>query len=75
MDPRDYFLAYIENCGGRTQASRRLGIPYATIAAVCNGTRGIGKELAARMAQGSGGLLDPNRLIWVRPIRRDGEAA
>ena len=47
----------------------KLGIPYSTIAGVCNGTRGIGRDLAARMHRADQ-TLDASVLLWVRPIKR-----
>ena len=65
MNPRDYWSLYIERNGGPTQVSKRLGIPFSTIAGVTNGSRGIGESLALRMAAADP-LLDKNILIWVR---------
>lgn len=70
MDARTYFLTFVERMGGRKAAALKLGIPYVTIASVCNGHRGIGKRLAERMHIASGGELDAARLIWVKPIPR-----
>lgn len=74
MSARDYFLSYVYDCGGRQQAAQRLGIPYPTICAICNGHRGISKRMAERMASASGHVLDPNKLIWVRATVVPGEA-
>jgi len=49
-NPRDYWTAYVDRSGGPTALAARLGIPYPTIAAVCNGSRGIGRRLAIRIA-------------------------
>ena len=57
MDARTYFLTYVERVGGRKAAAEKLGLPYVTIASVCNGHRGIGKRLAERMQINSGGFL------------------
>lgn len=69
MDGRKYFLAYVDQLGGRPAASQKLGIPYPTICSICNGYRGISKRMAERIAKGSDGYLDANRLIWVRATR------
>lgn len=74
MDPREPLLRYVETCEGRPQASEKLGIPYSTLAAICNGTRGVGKDLAQRIEERSGGVLKAEQLIWIRPIS-DREAA
>lgn len=71
MDGRKHLLAYVELNDGIPQAAARLGLPYSTMAAICNGTRGIGKNLAQRMQTASGGALQADRLIWVRPMRKE----
>lgn len=67
MTPRTYWQHYVNVCGGPAAAALRLGIPYPTIAAVCNGRRGIGHQLAARMCAADK-TLDSGMLIWVRPL-------
>lgn len=74
MDARTYWQHYVESNGGPVGVSERLGIPYSTIAGVCNGSRGIGHELASRMALADP-MLDPQRLVWVRPIKPNAKAA
>lgn len=82
MDARAYWNAYVKQHGGPVPVHIRLGIPYSTIAGVCNGSRGIGHDLASRMAKADP-LLDAAKLVWVRPIppahrstvaNREGEA-
>lgn len=70
MTPREYFAHYVEQNGGPTRVAERLGIPFPTIAAVCNGQRGIGRRLAERMAQADP-LLDPKTLVWVKAEPQD----
>lgn len=74
MDPREPLIAFINTFEGRPQAAEKLGIPYSTLAAICNGTRGVGKDLAQRLEERSGGALKAEQLIWIRPIT-DREAA
>lgn len=69
MTPNQYWEHYVEVNGGPTRVSERLGIPFPTIAAVCNGTRGIGKNLATRMHQADP-MLDPKVLVWVSAKRK-----
>jgi len=64
MDARAYWNSYVERHGGPTGVSAKLGIPYPTIASVCNGSRGIGRLLAKRMAEADP-LLDGRVLVWV----------
>jgi plasmid maintenance system antidote protein VapI len=64
MDPRAYWAHYVDVNGGPARVSERLGIPFSTIAAVSNGTRGIGKDLAQRLHQADP-MLDPKTLVWV----------
>lgn len=67
MDARKHLNDYVEEVGGRPSAAAALGMPYSTLAAICNGTRGIGKELAKRMAEASNGRLRADLLIWITP--------
>jgi plasmid maintenance system antidote protein VapI len=68
MTPREYWAHYVEANGGPTKVAERLGIPFPTIAAVCNGQRGIGKGLAQRMNQADP-MLDASVLVWVAADR------
>lgn len=70
MDARTYWNTYVESNDGPVGVAKKLDIPYSTIAGICNGNRGIGRELARRMAQRDP-FLDASRLIWVSPIKRD----
>lgn len=74
MTPRDYLTAYIEQHGGIAATAARLGMPYSTFAAINNGTRGISPKTAKKMAEADP-LLDANRLVWIRPIKPESEAA
>jgi plasmid maintenance system antidote protein VapI len=69
MTPREYFTTYIERNGGPAKVAEALDIPYSTIAGVCNGSRGIGKKLAARM-KSADPLLDEGQLVWVEPVEK-----
>lgn len=73
-DPRAYWLKYVSDKGGPAKVAEAMGIPYPTIAAVCNGSRGIGHDLAERMAKADP-MLDPMVLVWVRPDPKNGKAA
>lgn len=64
MTPREYWALYVEQNGGPAGVARKLDIPLSTIAAVCNGSRGIGRALAGRMCKADP-LLDAKTLIWV----------
>ena len=66
MSGRDDLAAFVDRCGGAPQAAKRLGIPYPTLASVLNGSRGVGKNLAARIESGSKGKLKASKLIWIR---------
>ena len=65
-DPRAYWQNYVDRKGGPAKVADELGIPYSTIAGICNGNRGIGRDLADRMAKADP-ELDPMLLVWVRP--------
>lgn len=64
MDARAVWDHYVDRHDGPAEVAKRLDIPYSTIAGICNGSRGIGKNLAKRMAS-KDPLLDENVLIWV----------
>ncbi len=68
MTPRQYFESYLTRNGGPVHVSAKLDIPYPTIAAIGNGRRGIGKDLAQRMAAADKSL-DPMILVWVKRTR------
>lgn len=68
MDARDYWNHYVEQNGGPVGVSKKLTIPYSTVAGICNGSRGIGRALAERMAQADP-ILDRGKLVWVRAIK------
>lgn len=70
MTPRAYWKNYVEKHGGPTGAAQHLDIPYPTIAAVCNGRRGIGHRLAKQMIAADP-ELDASVLVWVRPLPAD----
>jgi plasmid maintenance system antidote protein VapI len=74
MDARTYWNAYVEQKGSPTKVAEHLGIPYSTIAGVCNGSRGIGRDLAAKMAAADP-TLDASMLVWVRALPRTAKAA
>jgi plasmid maintenance system antidote protein VapI len=68
MEPRTYLKNYVAKHGPLPAVAERLGIPYPTLFAVCNGQRGIGHKLAQRMAEADPSL-DASVLVWVRPLR------
>lgn len=68
MDARQYFLAYVQTQGGIPQTAKRLRIPYPTLCSICNGHRGISKDMADRMAAADP-FLDADRLVWVRATK------
>lgn len=74
MTPRAYWQNYVDKIGGRLAVAERLGIPYSTIACVCNGARGISHKLAQRMVDADPSL-DAKVLVWVRPIEIEKQAA
>ncbi|WP_408953027.1 hypothetical protein [Lysobacter sp. Hz 25] len=69
MDARKYWETYVERHDGAAGVAAHLSIPYSTIAGICNGSRGIGRRLAERMAE-SDPLLDAKVLVWVQPLRK-----
>lgn len=60
-------MDYIKRCGGVGAAAERLRTPYSTVAGICNGSRGIGRDLAARFAKADPSL-DEKVLVWVRRV-------
>lgn len=69
MDARAYWDHYVEREGGAVAVATKLDIPYSTIAGICNKSRGIGRDLAGRMAA-KDPLLDKDVLIWVRAEKK-----
>ena len=70
MSERDYLNAYIERNGGVAATAARLGMPYPTLAAIKNGTRGISPKTAQKMAAADP-LLDASRLVWIRQTKAE----
>ncbi|MFT3806081.1 hypothetical protein [Arenimonas sp.] len=64
MTPREYWNTYVERNGGPAKVSELTGVPLSTIAGVCNGSRGIGRRLAQRLAAADP-MLDYKTLVWV----------
>lgn len=64
MNARAYWNQYVELNGGPVGVAEKLRIPYSTIAGICNGSRGIGRATAKRMATADP-TLDPAKLVWV----------
>lgn len=75
MTPRKYFLNFVKKAGGRPEAARQLGVPYPTFCSICNGYRGISRDMAERMGKASNGELDPKVLIWVKATKTEKKAA
>lgn len=67
MTPRTYWNKYVKRQGGVSRTADALGVPYSTVAGICNGSRGIGRVLAKRMAAADSGL-DESVLIWVEAV-------
>lgn len=72
--PRMYWDEYVHRNGGPAGVSAKLSVPYSTIAGICNGSRGIGRALAERMADADA-ELDARVLVWVRRVDTDKQAA
>jgi hypothetical protein len=64
MTPREYWSAYVERIGSAAGVADRLDIPYPTIAAVTNGSRGVSRKLADRMVKADPSL-DASVLVWI----------
>lgn len=75
MTPKDHLQAWITKQGGIPQAARALGIPYQTLYSVVSGWRGVSQEQARAWHVASGGSLDANTLVWIRPTRKPGDTA
>lgn len=71
MTPRKYFQNYVKKAGGRTEAAKALRVPYPTLCSICNGYRGISRDMAAYMGSTSNGDLDPSILIWVKATKSE----
>lgn len=71
MDARTYWNHYVEQKSGVAGTASHLGLPYSTIAGICNGSRGIGRRLAQRMAAADP-ILDKDMLVWVTAQKKRG---
>lgn len=68
MDARSYWNEYVSRNAGVKGVAEKLGTPYQTIASITSGHRGIGPRLVERFVARDP-MLDPNKLIWVRPVK------
>ena len=75
MNPRDHLNEYVKLCGGRPAAAERLGIPYPTLCSICNGYRGVSPATAEKMEKRSKGMLDRQKLVWIRATKKEGSSA
>lgn len=70
MDPREQLRIYVQGIGGCPAASKKMGIPYSTLAAILNGTRGVGRNMACKLEISSAGRLAADRMIWIKPVQK-----
>lgn len=68
MTPREYLMQYVASKGGIPSCADKLKIPYSTLAAICNGYRGITPQMADRMHKADP-LIDRNQIVWVRATK------
>lgn len=74
MTPREYLAEYVERHGGAPEVAKRLGIPYSTLAAICNGYRGISPQMADKMHKADP-MIDRNQIVWVRATKAPPQSA
>lgn len=70
VNGREYISSYVDKNGGLRPTAKKLGIPYSSLAAIINGYRGIGKNMALRITKASRGELKPEHLIWIKQTKR-----
>lgn len=75
MDGRQHLEAAISKRGGVKQAAIDWNLPYASLAAVNNGWRGVSRKQAAKWAANSNGELDPALLVWIRATKKPADKA
>lgn len=74
MTPREYWSLYVKENGGAKGVSAKLDLPYSTVAGICNGSRGIGRDVARRMKK-KDPLLDESLLVLVASNQSESRAA
>jgi hypothetical protein len=75
MDGRQHLEAAIAARGGTSKAAREWDIPYPSLRSVENGWRGVSRKQAAAWAAKSNGELKADLLVWIRPVKKQGQAA
>lgn len=69
MDGRQHLEAAVAKRGGVAEAARTWGIPYASLAGVVGGWRGVSRRQAAKWAALANGELDASLLVWIRATK------
>ena len=64
MTTSEYFEQYVKAVGGRTAASKRLGITLGAVGHILNGRRGMSPEMALKIEQDSNGIFKKEKFIW-----------
>lgn len=67
MDPRDKLRKYIKAAGGVTAAAPVIGCAKITLWKVLSGSNGIGKSVAEKLEEASGGQLKFGDMMRVKP--------
>jgi hypothetical protein len=70
VDARKHWDRFVAKNGGIVGTADLLKMPYSTIASICNGTRGIGHEMARNLEKRSDGVLNPILLVWMRQRKK-----
>jgi DNA-binding transcriptional regulator YdaS (Cro superfamily) len=56
---------YIEFCGSRKEAAKRLGVTEAMIGLLANGERGVSPKIAFKIHEQTLGAIDRERLVFA----------
>lgn len=67
MDPRDKLRKYIKDAGGVTAAAPVIGCAKITLWKALSGSNGIGKSVAEKLEEASGGQLKFGDMMRIKP--------
>jgi len=67
VDHRNKLEKYIKDAGGVTAAATAIGCAKITLWSVLSGRRGIGKDIAEKLEEASGGRLKYGQMMRIRP--------
>jgi DNA-binding transcriptional regulator YdaS (Cro superfamily) len=64
MERTELIKLYIEHCGGRQEAAKRLGISKSMLSHLTLGIRGVSPEVAFKIDMDTSGVISRDKLVF-----------